>query len=194
MFEGKVLVDLTGIKKRDHTSNNLSLAIKVFDEHGDFIRTAIRFHLRNNAEAEDLFQDFFLFLATKSLPEEIQNVRGFLYRVLSDKIKDFSRRTERYQEKIRRYAEHLECISENCPDDIVAEVEESRKMFELIQRNLPPKEAQAVTLRYRNGFEVGEVAEKMNIESRTISRYVSVGLKKLRHVFAFYGDNNYDSF
>ena len=174
---------LLGIKKKGDTSNNIGRAMKVFEEHGDFIRTVIRFHVKDKAEAEDLFQDLFLFLVSKPIPGEVQNVRGFLYRVVSDKAKDASRRIERYQRRIRRYPERRKRIIENSPENIVIEVEETKKMFELIRRRLPPKEAQAVTLRYRNGYDIGEVAEKMGIKPRSISRYVSAGLKKVHQVF-----------
>ncbi len=171
------------IKEKGDAQSNADLAEKIFEEHGDFIRTIIHFHMKNETEAEDLFQDFFLFLVSKPIPEEVQNVRGFLYRVVLDKAKDTSRRIKRYQGRIRRYAERRKRIVENCPENIVIEVEETKKMFELIRRRLPPKEARAVTLRYRHSCDIAEVAKKMGIKPRSVSRYVSVGLMKVRQVF-----------
>ena len=185
---------LSGIKKKGDTSNNLGLAMKVFEEHGDFIRMIARFHVKNEAEAEDLFQDFFLFLVSKPIPEEVQNVRGFLYRVVSDKAKDASRRIERYQGRIRRYAERRGRTIENRPDIIVIEAEETKRMFGLIEKHLPQKEALAVTLRYRNNCDTAKVAKKMGVQPRSVSRYVSVGLKKVRQVFGVNRDNSYDRF
>ncbi|MHC4123295.1 MAG: RNA polymerase sigma factor [Planctomycetota bacterium] len=180
-------------KKKGDVSGNITLAMKVFEEHGDFIRTIIRFHVKNEAEGEDLFQDFFLFLVSKPIPEEVQNVRGFLYRVVSDQIKDALRRIDCYQRRICRYAERHKRIIENCPKNVVIEVEETKKMLELIRRRLPSKEAWAVTLRYGNNCNIGEVADKMGIKPRSVSRYVSAGLKKIRHAFDVNGDNSYDS-
>ena len=185
---------LTGTKKKGDISNNIGLAMKVFEEHGDFIRRIIRFHVKNETEAEDLFQDFFLLLVSKPIPEEVQNVRGFINRVVSDKAKDVSRKIGRYQGRIRRYAERRKRIIENGPENIVIEAEEAKKMFELIWRRLPPKEARAVTLRYMNSCDIGEVAEEMGIKQRSVSRYVSAGLKKVRQVLGVNRDNGYDSF
>lgn len=182
------------INKKEGVPGNVDRAMKVFEEHGDFIRTIICFNVKNEVEAEDLFQDFFLFLISKPIPEEVQNVRGFLYRVVSDKVKDAFRRIERYQGKIHRYAQRHRHIIENCPENIVIEIEETEKMFDLIRRRLPPNEARAVTLRYRNSCGTGEVAEKMGIRPRSVSRYVSVGLKKVRQVFGVNKGNSYDSF
>ena len=183
------------INKESDTQSNVGLAEKIFEEHGDFIHSIIRFNVNNKVEAEDVFQDFFLSLISKPIPEEVQNLRGFLYRVVSDNVKDALRRTNRYQARIRRYAERHGHIIENCPEDTVIDVEETEKMFELIQRSLPPNEARAITLRYGNNDDIVEVAEKMGIKPRSVSRYVSAGLKKLRQ---FVGVNNrgnsYDSF
>jgi len=181
------------VNERSNTQSNADLAEEIFEEHGDFIRLIIRFHVKNETEAEDLFQDFFLFLVSKPIPEEVQNVKGFLYRVVSDKVKDALRRTSCYQARIRRYAERRRHITENCPEDAVIDVEETKKMFELIRRRLPPKEAWAVTLRYRNNSDVGEIAEKMGIKSRSVSRYVSAGLNKLHQVFCVNEGNSHDS-
>ena len=175
---------IAGIKKKGDASSNINRAMKVFEEHGDFIRTVIRFHVKDRTEAEDLFQDLFLFLVSKPIPEEVQNIRGFLYRVVSDKAKDAFRRIECYQGRIRRYAERRKRIVENHPENIVIEVEEAERMLELISMRLPPKEARAVTLRYKNSCDIEEVAEKMGIKPRSVSRYVSVGLKKVRRVFS----------
>lgn len=171
------------VRKESDAQSNADLAEKIFKEHGDFIRSIIVFSVKNEAEAEDLFQDFFLSLISKPIPQEVQDIRGFLYRVVSDKIKDAFRRISRYQARIHRYAERQRRLVENRPENATIEIEETKKMFELIRTRLPPKEARAVTLRYRNNRDIGEVAEKMEIKRRSVSRYVSAGLKKLRKVF-----------
>lgn len=185
---------LASINRRSDAPSNVDRAMKVFEEHGNFIHTIIHCNVKNEAEAEDLFQDFFLFLISKPIPEEVQNVRGFLYRVVSDKVRDAFRRIERYQGRIYRYAESRRRIIENCPESTVIEVEETKKMFELIRRRLPPNEARAITLRYRNSCDTEEVAKKMGIRPRTVSRYISIGLKKIRQVLGVNRGNIYDHF
>lgn len=91
-------------RKRDES--NVGYAKEIIEKHGDFIRSVIRFHIRNEAEAEDLFKNLYMFLVTKPIPEEVQNVKGFLYKLISDMIKDTYRRIGRYQERMRRYTEN----------------------------------------------------------------------------------------
>ena len=185
---------LANANKKLDVPNNIDQAMKVFEEHGDFIHTVLRFHVRNTAEVDDLFQDFFLSLVSKPIPKEVQNVRGFLYRVLSDKVKDRIRRIKRYHARIYRYAERCGHAVEDGPENTVIEAEETEKMFELIWKRLPQTEAQAVALRYRNNYDTREVAEKMGVKPRSVSRYVSVGLKKLRQAIGVNRGRSYDRF
>ena len=184
----------SGINKKGDASSNVDRARQIFEEHGDFIHSIIRFSVRNEALSEDLFQDLFLSLISKPMPEEVQNIRGFLYRVVSDSIKDAFRRIDRYQARIRRYAGYPERVTEYRPKNSLIEAEETKRMFELIEKNLPPKEALAVTLRYKNNCDTAKVAKKMGVQPRSVSRYVSAGLRKVRQVFDVNRDNSYDSF
>ena len=185
---------LANANKKLDVPNNIDQAMKVFEEHGDFIHTVIRFHVRNAAEVDDLFQDFFLSLISRPIPKEVQNVRGFLYRVLSDKVKDRIRRIERYHARIYRYAACLERTINDAPENAAIEAEETERMFRLIQRHLSRSEALAVTLRYRNHCNTKEIANKTGVKPRSVSRYVSVGLKKLRQAIGVNRGRSYDRF
>jgi RNA polymerase sigma factor (sigma-70 family) len=82
---------------------------------------------------------------------------------------------------VARYAERFDFpINESGPEDAIIETEETEKIFKLIEKCLPHSEARAITLRYMNDFSIKDVAEKMNVDGRTVSRYISVGLKKAR--------------
>ncbi|MHC4640226.1 MAG: RNA polymerase sigma factor [Planctomycetota bacterium] len=181
------------IKLKSDVPSSVERAAQVFDEHGDFIRSVIHYHVRNKAEAEDLFQDLFLCIVARPIPEEVQNVRGFLYKLITDTIKDAYRRIIRYQTRIRKYAERHLHIIESHPAASLIDVEENKKMFDLIERNLPTKEALAVKLRYKENCDTEEAAGKMGVKTRSVSRYVSIGLKKIGHVLDKKQGSNYDS-
>lgn len=160
----------------------VSIAAKVFAENGDFIRRIIRYHINNEALADDLFQDFFLSLVAKPPPIDIQNIKGFLYKAITNDIIDAIRRIENYRSRIHRYAER-DChfVTNHRPENGLITEEEMNKMLQLIEGQLRQSEAKAIILRYRNGYKVKEVAEKMNVRSGTIRDYISDGLKKIRH-------------
>ena len=171
------------VRGKNGTTQDIVSAEEVFEKHAGFIRSVIRFHVKNEAEAEDLFQIFFLFLITKPLPSDLRNIRGFLYKIIIDKIKDFARQSIRYRKKIYNSIENSRNNSIDSPDRVIIDLEETRKMFDIIRKNLPEKEALAVKLRYLDGYDISETASVMKVKPRTVSRYISIGLKKLRHIF-----------
>lgn len=168
------------VSEKSQVPKNVGLAAETFSEYGDFIRSVIRYYVNNEAEAEDLFQEVFLFVVSKPIPSNVRNIKGFLYKLVYDIIRDAFRRIDRYQARLRRYSEHRAHAVKDRPEDVLMEMEELTRMFDLIERRLAPKEALAVTLRYRDSCDIREVAHRIGVKPRSVSKYVSVGLKKFR--------------
>jgi RNA polymerase sigma factor (sigma-70 family) len=116
------------------------------------------------------------------VPDDVQSTKGFLYKVISDKITDSFRRMESYKTRISSYAARIENITENSSDKRIIDLEEIEKMFTLIEKTLPQNEARAVILKFRDNFDTTKISKRMRIKSRSVSRYVSVGIKKLRDI------------
>ncbi|MHC4265136.1 MAG: RNA polymerase sigma factor [Planctomycetota bacterium] len=180
--------------EKDACVKNMKSARRIFIEYGDFIFGVIRFKMKNEFEAEDVFHDIFLHLIAKPMPKDIQNMKCFLYRFVSDKTKDAMRRTDRYNRRVQRYAQNLCPCDETPPEYAVIDREESEKMFRLIEKNLSPKEAKAISLKYLKDDKIGIVAQKMGIQKRSVSRYISVGLKKARKVMKANEGREYERF
>ncbi len=169
------------VKKKSVPPSNVERAAEIFSEYGDFILAIIRYQVSDDALAYDVFQDFFLSLVSRPLPAGIQNIKSYLYRAITNDIIDAVRRVEKHQAMIHKYAECLDySINKSSPENALIEIEETNKMFKLIKGRLPCSEAQAITLRYRHNYNIKEVAKKMKVNNRTVSRYISVGLSKLR--------------
>ena len=163
-------------------SNNMDAAAEIFEDYGDFIRGVIRYQVRNNDQVDDLFQDFFLSLVAKPIPSSVQDIKSYLYRAITNDIIDVCRKVERYQAKVQRYSEQRGCfINKSSPENALIEEEQTDKMFELMKGRLSPREAQAISLRYKSNYNIKEVAVRMNVNDRTVSRYISVGLSRIRH-------------
>ncbi len=174
-------------KKGNSLPNNVELAAKVFSIYGNFIRSTIKFNIRDEALCDDLFQDLFLHLVSKPIPDDVRNIKGFLFKVITDKIKDSVRSIGRYQRRVRRSATEQRGTFNRRPEQELIEVEEITRMFESIRKRLSPTENSAVSLRYKNGYTIKEIAEKMGVKSRSASRYLSVGLRKARDHFHLEG-------
>jgi RNA polymerase sigma factor (sigma-70 family) len=165
------------------STRSVGEAQKIFEKHGGFIRKTIQFRLGNGPEAEDLFQDIFLFLVSKPLPEDIRNVPSFLYRVITARIVDKFRHETRVKNLVSRYSQDKEQTAEKTDKESSARLmmeEKTEKMFELVQKNLSRNEALAITLKYKHNLDISQAADKMGINPRSVSRYLSVGISKLR--------------
>lgn len=164
------------------TSESVDLAAELFTEYGDFIRSIIQYNIKNKDLTEDIYQDLFIYFVFRPIPADVQSTKGFLYKVITDKIKDSFRRIDSYQRRLKIYAERVEEIVDSGPDKKIVDMEEYEKMFTLIKRKLPTNEAQAVIFKFRENFDTTTIAKQMGIKSRSVSRYISVGVKKLRHI------------
>jgi len=170
--------------KKSSAPGNVDRAAEIFSKYGDFILAAIRYQAGNDGQADDLFQDFFLSLASKPIPAGIQNIKGYLYKAITNDIVDAARRVQKYQTQIQKYAECLDnSINKSSPENALVKEEEINKMFKLIKGRLPRSEARAITSRFRNNCSIEEVAKQMHVDNRTVSRYISAGLSKVRQFF-----------
>lgn len=167
-------------KSKDY-AKGVEGAVHIFTRYREFIHAVIRYHIKDEARADDLFQDFFLSLILKPLPTDIRSIKSYLYKMIINDIADAGCRIERYQNQMRRYAARKKYhTTKKSPESALIEMEEMNKMFKLIEEQLPRSEARAVVLRYRNQYSIKEVAGKMNVTSESVSRYISVGISKVR--------------
>jgi RNA polymerase sigma factor (sigma-70 family) len=176
----------TAIVQGCDISNNVQRASVIFSEHSDFIRAVIHHRIHDENRAEDLFQDFFLSLVSRPIPPDVRNLKSYIYKALINDISDRIRHIERYQALTHKYAEHHCDPINNCTtEDAFIEKEQTAKMIELIGKRVTKSETKAIAFRYCDNLCVQEVAERMGIDSRSVSRYISTGLRKVRQFFKF---------
>ena len=176
------------MQKDSHQENpeNLAKAKKLLAKYGNFLRTIISLHVENVDDADDLYQEFFLFLIFNPLPKAVKNTKAYLSRMVVNRANDFFRRKKRHKQRIGRYSEIMKArAADDNPEENAYDKEVLEKCFDIINNNLLTHEAQALTLKYSNNLNNKEIAEKMKINSRSSSRYVSVGLKKLKKAIGF---------
>jgi len=164
--------------------SNVGLAAKIFAEYGDFIHMVIFSQVKNEARTDDIFQDFFLSLVRKPIPQDVKNIKDYLYRAITNDIIDATRRVERYWNHVNKFSEYLELpIYKRTPENAFIDVEETNRMFGLIKRRLTTSQYQAMALRYSTNHSIKEAAKKMGVKSTSVSSYLYIGLKKIRQSF-----------
>lgn len=168
-------------KEVDNVTSNVARAAEIFAQHGDFIRAAIRYRIGDESLVDDLYQDFFLSLVTRPIPPDVRNLKNYLYRAIINDSFDAVRRVEQYQDRIQRYSKRVENpVNKGRPENALMETEETERMFKTIERFMTNSESKAVILRFKNDSSIEDVSKQMSINKRSVSRYISVGLKKLR--------------
>lgn len=178
---------VAGVRRKERPENNaVRAAARVFEEYGDFIRAVIHYQARRKSDEEDLFQEFFLTLIRNPIPPDILNVRSYLYPAVIHHVVDSSRRRENYRQKMKRYAQNTG-ISVNMQASgsaFIENTEERNAILAYFARHLQQREARAFLLRYRDNFSTAEIAAAMGVNVRTVSRYLSEGLRRLRETLA----------
>jgi RNA polymerase sigma factor (sigma-70 family) len=168
-------------KKAGDRPEAVAAADAVFREYGGFIRAVIRFQAGSRFDSEDLFQGFFLVLVRKPVPAEVRHIKSFLYRSIVNYVLDLVRRSASYRRNLQQYAEQTRILINTRPAEsaFVGTPERSALITHLVHF-LQHREAEAFVLKYRDNYTVAEIAAAMGVDRRTVSRYLSAGLRKLR--------------
>ena len=176
---------MTGLHRNaKYDDEAIRAAAKVFAEHGRFIRGVIRFHAHDEVHEDDLFQEFFLALVNSPLPSNVRNIRGYLYRAIINDAVDMTRRQEKYQRNLKKHAERTRIsINKKTLEDAIEETDEIDCVFARLAKRLQPREAQVMSMRYRQDCSIGEIAAALGVNKRTVSRYLSSALSKIRGAF-----------
>lgn len=172
-------------KNSNRNADNVNQADKIFARYGDFIYGVFCSKAKNEAQADDLYQDFFLSLVSDLIPPDVQNIESYLYRRITNDIIDALRRMEKYRVLKKKYAKNLNSsINKNASTNAyIIDEGKTNKIFKFIRGQLSPREAKAVTLRFRDGCNNQEIAKELNVKKGSVSSYICRGLKKIRQFF-----------
>jgi RNA polymerase sigma factor (sigma-70 family) len=161
-------------------AQNVKLAATIFEEHADTIRTSISVHINNRSDIDDIFQDFFLSLVQKPVPQEIKNMKAYLNKALKNDVLDNVSQTNSFRLRNYKYAQlHASRFKLPAPDEVATYAEDTRQLFDIIENQLPQYESKAIIQKFRHGRDACEAAEAMGINKRSFSHCLCTGLKKL---------------
>lgn len=160
---------------------NVTAALQVFSEHGKAISSMLAYHVKDPSTAEDLYQDLFVSLVRRPIPEHVKTPLSYLWRAVVNDMKDAGRKRASYEGMRERY--RLRSSNGVATDDPYAtlEVQERiERLVLLVQKHLRPHEARAVLDRYVFCKSLSDSAKDSKVRVRTLSRYICTGVKTLR--------------
>ena len=172
------------VENKIETEERVRQAEDIFETYGDEIRAMISLNVKEQSLADDVFQDLFLSVVHKPIPPHIDRIGAYLYRIITNDVIDETRKTNGYHDFVRGYGRHnSRRTRQEPPEDDVIEIEDVRRMLQLIERQLPSREAEAVIRRHVYGDNIRDGAKEMNVDSRSFSRYLSRGKRRIRRLF-----------
>lgn len=167
----------------------VDLATQIFAEHGSAIRTMIRQHVTGSEEEDEVYQNLYLSLVCNPPPQPLANVPAYLNTVIRNDVIDAVRRRRSRQQMVSKYAERqVRDEVEDAPDELVTQAEEVERITGLVGKLLPAREARVVIERYVYGHSMADIALRMRVNRRTVSRYACVGIRRIRD--AVFGDSS----
>ena len=140
------------------------------EKYADMIKHVCFYHLKNHADAEDVFQDVFLKYMLHDEPfNNAEHEKAWLLRVTINSCKDY------LNDFFRRNKIPLETLAE-----IEAEVpEEHREVLEAVL-SLPAKYKDVIYLHYYEGYKADEIGKILGKKENTIYSLLSRGRKILK--------------
>ncbi|MCK5000634.1 MAG: hypothetical protein KAS23_13910, partial [Anaerohalosphaera sp.] len=77
----------------NEVERNVRRASEIFSEHGIFLLQVFRRELDEH-NADDLWQQFYVSLVNNPLSDDVNNIRGYLYRAARNDILDFKQKSK----------------------------------------------------------------------------------------------------
>ncbi len=172
-------------REAGQTDPAVAAATAVFTQYGDVIRAAIRFQAGNKLDHDDLYQEFYLSLIHRPLPADVRDIRSYLYRAVLNYVTSALRHRRNESQHFKKYVEETEISIYNEPaKDAFIEDEQRNVTVSRLAGQLQERLARAFVLRYRDDCSIFEIADKMGVNRRTVSRYLSESVDKLRRRLA----------
>lgn len=136
--------------------------------------------------AKDLVHDTFTTYWEKKELIDAQNLQSFLYKCLQNSCLNYLKHQcviEEYEAQIRIAKVRIDFLCESTDRNEVFEQIQDQNLHEIIEnsvRKLPPRTAEAFRLCYYHGLSHKEIANVMNISSRTVETHIRHAILCLR--------------
>lgn len=134
----------------------------------------------DSALVEDCIQDLFIDLwQSRTRLSSTTSVKFYLFKALRNRIYRYHSASSPEIESLEAYAG---AANDSCYEDQIIQMEiESFQMEQLRKQidDLPPRQKEAINLRYYHNFSNDEIARLMGVNYTSACKFIYAGLKKL---------------
>jgi len=155
---------------------------EIFRVHGTTIRDIVKRHVYREIDVDDVCQEIFLSMV-HSPPSRETSLLAYFDTVAKNHVRDSHRRANTRRRVMGLHANSTTngAVS-GSSEDHADRKEQIDKVKMLIQSALPPYIARVVVERYAHQRSVPEIASILKIKKTSVSRYCSIGLRRLRRL------------
>lgn len=160
----------------------VALASTIIHTYDSAIRGFIRSYVRNEHDADDIYQNVFLSLV-RTPPTSLEFLAAYLREIVRNHAADLARRAGSRARFASCYTNHRqdEPISAD-PVTVLMEVEHMCVMEEFCESVLPSHMARVLMERCGRGNSTSETAQKLGLKKRTVSRYYCIAVKRVGRI------------
>jgi RNA polymerase sigma-70 factor (ECF subfamily) len=165
-----------------------ALVERLFARHRNALQTFFFRRLRTKADAADLAQEVYLRMLRVSDPDTIRNPEAYLFAVAGNLVKENAIADRRQAESADVEASEAQQLLADLPD-FDAPLDASRRVERLreVLKQLPPKCRAAVILQYRYELSYEEIAERLEVSTHMVKKYLAQALGHCRRRMARMG-------
>jgi RNA polymerase sigma factor (sigma-70 family) len=160
----------------------VELASEIIRRYDSSIRALIRSYVRNDHDADDIYQNVFLSLI-RVPPTSFTFLTAYLRQIVRNHAADLARRAESRARFASDYVSgHREEPVSADPANILIEAEQMRVVKEFFESVLPSHQAKVLMERCGRGNNTQETAQRLGLKRRTVSRYYCMAVKRVRQI------------
>jgi RNA polymerase sigma factor (sigma-70 family) len=161
---------------------------RLFLRHRDALQTFFYRRIRTKADAADLAQEVYLRMLRVTDTDEILNPAAYLYAVAGNLLRENAAKDRSQADGIKvEDDEPAQQLSELPEWDDKLDARRRVERLRAVLKQLPPKCCAAVVLRYRYELSVQEIAERLDVSTYMVKKYLGQGLALCRRRMASLG-------
>lgn len=115
---------------------------------------------------------------------QINDMEGWLYRVISNQLIDYLRKTATDQRKRQQIWQRIQTMSSGVTEEFDARETSRRLQYAIAQ--LPAQRKAIFLLHRENDLSYQEIAAQMNLSRHTVKNQLSAALSTLRRLMTIY--------
>lgn len=155
--------------------------LRSFQEHYDDLLKFLTRRMNDRQRAADVAQDTYLkLLKVEQQALEVQNDRGFIFRVAGNLAIDTLRREQRLAANLVEAPEHGEAVDPAPAPEAVLLAKERLEVLDQALQQLSDNARQALLLNRLEGLTQAQIAVRLGVSESMVAKYIGQALRHCR--------------